>query len=615
MPGVISMKKINFMDTSMRDGFQSVFGARTLTDDFLPAVEAAVAAGIDHLEAGGGARFQSLFMYCGESAFSMMDRFRTAAGPDARLQTLARGINVVALSAQPRDMIALHAKMFKRHGMTHIRNFDALNDVRNLVYSGQCIKDAGLHHQVVITMMELPPGCSGAHDPEFYLKTLKDILDSGVPYDSICFKDATGTANPRKVYDTVLAARKLLGDQEDIWMHTHETAGIGVVQYKAAVEAGCSGVCLARSPLSGGTCQPDMLSMWHALKGTGCCLDIDVTKILEANRVQEECLKDYFFPPEAQKISSEVILSPMPGGALTANTMMMRDTGTLHLYPRVIAAMADCIARGGFGTSVTPVSQFYFQQAYANVTQGPWKKITDGYGKMVLGYFGRTPIPPDPDIVRIARQQLKMAVFEGDPLDVLEPGIPKAKKILEDNKLSVTDENLFIIGALTTPGGNKGLDFLKGDRPVNCRKTTPQPDPPRKTKESPGPAAKPAVSRPKQNPPEMGTASRYKVIVDGNAYEVLVEDETGAVAGITPAPGQQEAAPAPAIEVKAQLPGNVYEILFVPGDRVRQGETLVILEAMKMETPVIAPADGVIDAIAVNKGQTVQSGQVLLTLI
>ncbi|MBU1397448.1 MAG: biotin attachment protein, partial [Proteobacteria bacterium] len=221
------MKKISFMDTSLRDGFQSVFGARALTDDFLPAVEAAVHAGINYLEAGGGARFQSLFMYCGESAFDMMDRFRKAAGPGAQLQTLARGINVVALSAQPRDMIDLHAKMFKKHGITHIRNFDALNDVRNLVYSGQCIKNAGLHHQVVVTMMELPPGCSGAHDPEFYLKTLKEILDSGVPYDSICFKDASGTSNPNKVYETIKAARKLLGDNAIIWMHTHETAGIG----------------------------------------------------------------------------------------------------------------------------------------------------------------------------------------------------------------------------------------------------------------------------------------------------------------------------------------------------------------------------------------------------
>lgn len=595
------MKKIIFMDTSFRDGFQSVFGARVLTDDFLPAVEAAVHAGINYLEAGGGARFQSLFMYCGESAFDMMDRFRKAAGTKAHLQTLARGINVVALSAQPRDMIDLHAKMFKKHGITHIRNFDALNDARNLVYSGQCIKNAGLHHQVVVTMMELPPGCSGAHDPEFYLKTLKDILDSGVPYDSVCFKDASGTSNPNKVYETVKAARKMLGDNTLIWMHTHETAGIGITQYKAAIDGGCDGVCLARAPLSGGTCQPDLLSMWHALKGTQYTLDIDVNRILEANHVQQECLKDYFFPPEAQKISSEVILSPMPGGALTANTMMMRDTGTLHLYSKVIEAMSECVARGGFGTSVTPVSQFYFQQAYANVTQGPWKKITDGYGKMVLGYFGRTPVKPDPEIVKIAEKQMGMPVFDGDPLDVLEPGIPKAIKILEKEGLPVTDENIFILGALATPGGNKGLDFLKGDRPVNCRKITDK-------KETEKKAA------PKQEYKSSGM-SQYKVTVDGATYQVLVEDETGEVAAVSTVGMKAGEAPKrPPIEVRTQLPGNVYEVLCAEGDRVKRGDSLVILEAMKMETPVSAPDDGIIESLEVVKGQTVQSGQLIAVL-
>jgi pyruvate carboxylase subunit B len=599
------MKQIQFMDTSLRDGFQSVFGARVLTDDFLPAVEAARHAGITYMEAGGGARFQALFMYSGESAFDMMDRFRQAAGPHAALQTLARGINVVALTAQPKDMIDLHARMFKKHGITHIRNFDALNDVRNLVYSGQCIKNAGLHHQVVIAMMELPPGCSGAHDPEFYLRTLRDILDSGLPYDSICFKDASGTSNPQKVYDTIKAARKLLGEDATIWTHTHETAGVGITQYKAAIEAGCDGVCLARSPLSGGTCQPDMLSMWHALKGTPYMLDIDVPKILKANRVLEDCLKDYFFPPEAQKVSSEVILSPMPGGALTANTMMMRDTGTLELYPKVIEAMSECVARGGFGTSVTPVSQFYFQQAYANVTQGPWKQITDGYGRMILGYFGRTPVPPDPEIVKIAEQQLAMPVFKGDPLEVLEPGIPKAQKLLETEGLPVTEENIFIVGALATTGGNKGLDFLKGHRPINIRKVSEKAPAPK----DPGPssAAGATLSSPAAGP------AAYKITIEGNTFEVLVEEETGEVASISTmsAPAQK---PTQAVEILAQLSGNVYEIFCAVGKKVKKGDTLIILEAMKMETPVAAPDDGTIASLEVEKGTTVQAGQLIAKL-
>ena len=599
------MKKIRFMDTSLRDGFQSVFGARALTDDFLPAVEAARQAGISYMEAGGGARFQALFMYCGESAFDMMDRFRKAAGPDAALQTLARGINVVALSAQPKDMIDLHARMFKKHGITHIRNFDALNDVRNLIYSGQCIKNAGLHHQVVISMMELPPGCSGAHDPEFYLKTLREILDSGLPYDSICFKDASGTSHPQKFYETIKAARNLLGEETTIWAHTHETAGVGITQYKAAIEAGCDGVCLARSPLSGGTCQPDVLSMWHALKGTPYTLDIEVAEILEANRVLEECLEDYFFPPEAQKVSSEVILSPMPGGALTANTMMMRDTGTLHLYPKVIQAMSECVARGGFGTSVTPVSQFYFQQAYANVTQGPWKKITDGYGKMILGYFGRTPVPPDPEIVKIAEQQLGLPVFTGDPLEVLEPGIPKAKLILEKEGLPVTDENIFIIGALATAGGNKGLDFLKGHHPINVRKVGEKTQPANDSKPNHG--APVAVATSAAGP------SMYKITLEGNSYEVLVEEATGEVAAVKEVKTTDQQ-PAPVVEVTALLSGNVYELFCAAGQKVKKGETLLILEAMKMETPVASPEDGTITSLEVVKGQTVQAGQVIALL-
>jgi pyruvate carboxylase subunit B len=128
----IKKKRIDVMITAFRDGFQSVYGARVLTEDFLPAVEAAVDAGLDHFEVGGGARFQSLFFYCNENAFNMMDSVREAAGPDANLQTLARGVNVVGLESQSSDIIKLHAELFKKHGITTIRNFDALNDVDNL---------------------------------------------------------------------------------------------------------------------------------------------------------------------------------------------------------------------------------------------------------------------------------------------------------------------------------------------------------------------------------------------------------------------------------------------------------------------------------------------------
>lgn len=593
------MKKILFQDTSFRDGFQSFFGARVLTEDFIPAVEAAAHAGICHFEAGGGARFQSLFLYCGESAFDMMDRFRAAAGGEANLQTLARGINVVALSAQPKDMIDLHARMFKKHGITHIRNFDALNDVRNLEYSARCITDAGIHHQVVVTMMELPPGCEGAHDAGFYISKVREILDSGLPFDSICFKDSTGTSNPRKVYDTVKGARELVGGDTVIWVHTHETAAQGVAQYIAAIEAGCDGICVARAPVSGGTSQPDIISVCGALKGTDFTLDVDHRRILEANSVFKECMAEYYFPPEALGISSEVLVSPMPGGALTANTMMMRDTNTFHLFPKVIEEMSECVAKGGFGTSVTPVSQFYFQQAFANVTQGRWKKITDGYGNMVLGYFGRTPVPPDPEVVKTAEEQMGKPRFDGDPLEIIEPGIPAAKEILQREGLPETEENIFIVGALETPGGNKGLEFLKGNFSVNVRK---------------GEDAAPAAPAPAASP----AGDAFTVTVDGRDYAVRVREGVSD-APSAPSPSASSAPPPPApggdaVPLAAAVPGNVYKIAVSVGDRVEENQPLVVLEAMKMETPAASPCSGTVASVEVKVGDVVEAGQLLLTI-
>ncbi len=599
----MAKKRIEFMDTSFRDGFQSVFGARVATKDFLPALEAAVEAGTTHFEAGGGARFQSLFFYCNESAFDMMDTFRKTVGPEANLQTLARGINVVALNQQPRDMIDLHAHMFKKHGITTVRNFDALNDLRNLRYSGERITTAGLHHQIVITIMDLPPGCEGAHSAEDYTKLLQNILDSDIPFDSISFKDSTGTAHPRKIYDTIKAARKIVPAGMVLHLHTHDTAGIGINQYTAAVEAGINRIDLAMSPVSGGTAQPDILTMWHAMKGTDYTLDIDPLKYVKAQEVFEDAMKDYFIPPESRMVSPLIPFSPMPGGALTANTMMMRDTGTLHLYPQVIKEMEEVIRLGGFGTSVTPVSQFYFQQAYLNATQGRWKKLNPQYGNMVLGYFGKTPVPPDPEIVKLASEQLGKPVFDGDPLDVLEDGRPAAEKTLQEHGLPINDENVFIVSSCES----KGIDFLQGKAKENIRRKSVEEAKTYQTKVS-VPTAIPAGPR------------DYTITVDGKAYQVHVAEggSPPAVQTVGPAPAAQPA-PVTASSTTSQLveaptPGNILRLEVKVGEQVSENQTLLVMEAMKMESEIKSPAAGKISELHVSTGDTVQAGKPLLTI-
>lgn len=589
------------MVTAFRDGFQSVYGARVFTKDFLPAVEAAVEAGIDHFEAGGGARFQSLYFYCNEDAFDMMDAFRQAAGPKANLQTLARGVNVVGLDSQPRDVIKLHAELFKKHGITTIRNFDALNDVNNLIYSGQCIHDAGLKHEVVVTMMELPPGCEGSHTPEFYMKTLKDILDAGIPYDSVCFKDASGTSVPAKVYETIKQARAMLGPDVQLVFHSHETAGIGVTQYKAAIEAGANQVDLSMAPASGGTCQTDILTMWHALRGTEYDLGVDINKIMKAENVFKECMKDYFLPPEATAVEPLIPFSPMPGGALTANTQMLRDNGILDKYAEISANMGEVVRRGGFGTSVTPVSQFYFQQAFNNTMFGPWTKIAEGYGKMVLGYFGKTPIAPDPEIVKIAQEQMGLEPTTEKVVDINDKdpkkGVEAAKAMLKEANLPVSDENVFIAAACK----DKGIQFLKGEATVGVRKIDKKAE---------------AASA------SSGSASGYTVNLNGKAFAVKLEGDTAVVNGktykVSVTEGAADAGPAKAAVsgtehhyIEAPLPGLVLRLVKEAGDSVEEGEVVLVMESMKMETEIHAPVSGVVEEIPVKQGQQVKAGDVL----
>lgn len=588
----MAKKFVDVMDTSFRDGFQSVYGARVLMEDFFPAVEAAKEAGITHFEFGGGARFQSLYFYLNEDAFSMMDRFRSIVGKEANLQTLARGVNTVTLDTGSRELIDLHAKLFARHGTTTIRNFDALNDVNNLKFSGECIVKHGLKHEIVITLMDLPPNCKGAHDVPFYERILKDILKAEIPFSSLCFKDASGTSNPNKVYETIKMARKNLPDATHIRLHTHETAGVSIACYLAALEAGVDGIDLAAAPVSGGTSQPDILTMMHALKGKNYDLGgLEEGKVLKYEEVLKDCLRDYFLPPEATMVNPLIPFSPMPGGALTANTQMMRDNNILDKFPQVIKAMREVVEKGGFGTSVTPVSQFYFQQAFNNVMFGEWKKIADGYGKMVLGYFGKTPVEPDSEVIKLASEQLNLQPTTELAIDLADKDETKSlayvRKFLEKEGIELSEENIFIAAACK----EKGIAYLKGEAKVNIRKIN----------------AMPKATRADEN--------RFTVSVNGNKYHVEVNsgfDKDVNIKSVKKLGENEDSSPTFQTDseaILAGISGNVFKIHINEGDKVKAGQVVMVLEAMKMEIEVNAPKDGVIAELCVKAGDSVSEDQ------
>lgn len=591
----MAKKFIDVMDTSFRDGFQSVYGARVLMQDFFPAVEAAKEAGITHFEFGGGARFQSLYFYLNEDAFEMMDKFRSIVGKDANLQTLARGVNTVTLDTGSKELIDLHAKLFAKHGTTTIRNFDALNDVNNLKFSGECIKKYGLKHEITITLMDLPPNCQGAHDVPFYERILKEILAAEIPFDSICFKDASGTSNPNKIYETIKMARRNLPQNVHIRLHTHETAGVSIACYLAALEAGVDGIDLAAAPVSGGTSQPDILTMMHALKGKDYDLGgLEEEKILKYEAVLRDSLREYFLPPEATMVSPLIPFSPMPGGALTANTQMMRDNNILDKFPEVIHAMREVVEKGGFGTSVTPVSQFYFQQAFNNVMFGPWEKIAEGYGKMVLGYFGKTPVEPDAEVKKLAAKQLNLEPTTELAIDIADKDETKSiayvKNLLEKEGIAVSEENIFIAAACK----EKGIAYLKGEAKVNVRKN---------------------ASMPKQNSIS-ADENKFTVSVNGNKYHVEVSagfDKDVNIKSVQKAGTQENIMQnADSSEgVQAGISGNVFKIYINEGEEVKSGQVVMVLEAMKMEIEVNAPKDGIIEKICVKTGDSVSENDLV----
>ena len=596
----MSKKKVDIMLTAFRDGFQSVYGARVFTKDFMPAVEAAKEAGINHFEAGGGARFQSLFMYTNENAFDMMDEFRKVAGPEANLQTLSRGINVVGLESQSRDIIKLHAEMFKKHGMTTIRNFDALNDVNNLIYSGKCITEAGLNHEVTVTMMALPPGIEGAHTPEFYEGILRKILDSGIPYTSVCFKDASGTSTPDTVYKTIKKAKEMLPADIKVAFHSHDTAGTCVMQYKAALDAGADQIDLSMAPVSGGTAQPDIISMWHALRGSEYDLGLDIDKILVAEEVFKDQMKDYFMPPEAKATEPIIPFSPMPGGALTANTQMLRDNNLMDKYPEIIKNMKEVVEKGGFGTSVTPVSQFYFQQAFNNTMFGKWEKIADGYGKMVLGYFGKTPVEPDAEIVKIAAEKLELEPTTANPVDLNDAnetvGVEAAKAMLTEAGITdLSDENIFIAAACR----EKGIQFLQGKGQVGVRKVSDEA--PKTASNAKGEYT--VKVNGKDYSVEMAGES---LKVNGKSYDIDIKD------GIVKKAASESSGEG--TEITAPMNGNILSVLVSVGDTIEEGEEIAVLEAMKMESPIKSTVSGTVSAVEVAQGDNVEAGHVLMLI-
>lgn len=616
-------KKIRVMFTPFRDGLQSSFGGKVRLKDILSAMEfAAHKAGIRHFEFGGGARYQAPYFYLGEDPFSCMDEMRKAVGPDVDLQILTRSVSGVTLQTQRLKALQLQAKLMKKHGTTWDRNFDYMNDVDNLVRTGKPIVDAGMHHQVCVAMMGLPFRDETVHTAEFYVGVIKKVMDKGLHFDSVCMKDASGTTDPKTCYETAKGLRKILPPEVILWMHTHDTASMAVSCYMAGIAGGVDGIDLSVRPMASGTVQPDVRSMWHALKGTGYSLDIDETKMDEIENLLMEGLKDYDFDPVTTTADARVVGFPMPGGAIGPNVHMMKEAGILRKYGEVLAEFPVVVRAGGAWTSVTPGSQQYWLQAFNNVLHGRWKKIDSGYGHAVLGYYGRPPLEPDPEVVRIASEQLKKPPFTGDPLEAAPDSLAMAEAALKERNLPVTEENVFLVASAIVPGKdmelNEGIRLLSGKAKISV--------PLKKKPEAPAPAAAKPAPAPAPAPVFTGPITTRCTVVEGGVtrnFRITIEPPATVAAAAAANPGVQAAAaaapaaaPAAGTPVYSPFEGKVQlvEINVRVGDRVSEGQVVAAVEAMKAKHEVKAPCSGKVLSIDAEIGSDVTKSQPILTI-
>jgi len=617
-------KPIRVMLTAFRDGLQSVFGGKVRVADILPAMQASAAAGIRHFEFGGGARYQAPYFYVGEDPFACMDQMRAAVGQEADLQILTRSVSGVTLTSQRLPALELQARLMRKHGTTIDRNFDFMNDVGNLVKTGQPIVAAGMHHQVCVAMMGLPYASDLSHSAAQYVEVIRQVLASGVRVDSVCMKDASGTTDPRTCYETAVGLKKILPPEIPLVQHTHDTASLAVACYMAGIEGGVDWIDLSVRPMASGTVQPDVRSMAHALKGSGYQLDLDLGKVGGIEEILAAGLRDYEFNQITLAADARVVNFPMPGGAIGPNVHMMAEAGILDRYGEVLAEFPVVVKAGGAWTSVTPGSQQYWLQAFNNVLHGRWKKIDAGYGRSVLGYFGRPPESPDPEVVRIAAEQLKLEPFTGDPLDQAPDSLALATAALTERNLPLTDENIFLVASAAVPGKNmelnEGIRFLTGKARISLPLKKKAEPAPKAARPDPAPSAAPASS-------PTGPFTTTCTVVEGSVtrtFRVTLDPATGsgggsglaaAPAAAVPAAG---AGPAPGARTQVFSPfeGRVelVEISVKVGDTVAAGQVVAAVEAMKAKHDVRAPVPGKVVEIHARLGDEVTADHPILTL-
>ena len=591
------MAKVGISDLILRDASQSLHATRMTTADMLPACPMLDKIGYWALEGWGGATYDSCIRFLNEDPWERLRKLH-AALPNSRIMMLLRGQNLLGYRHYADDVVDKFVEAAANNGIDVFRIFDACNDPRNLERATKAAKKTGKHVQMAISYAVTP-----YHTNEVYADLAKKYAEFGA--DSICIKDMSGLLKPFTAYDLVKAIKK--ASDLPVEVHSHATTGLSVATMLKSAEAGADVLDTVISAMAMGTSHSPTETIVEMLKNTPYDTELDIKALLEIAAYFREVRKHYAsLESKFLGADTRILLSQVPGGMLSNLESQMKQQGASDKMDEVLKEIPLVQKDAGYVPLVTPTSQIVGTQSVFNVLFGRYNNLTQEFRDLITGKYGKLPAEANPELVKKALEQNKMeAAVTCRPADMIEPEWDKMVKEAKENGGNGSVEDTLTYAMFPKVATNFFKNREKG--PVDAEKEFGvKTQAPASANAGKGGSYTITINGSAYNVTTGPAGDKMNVTVNGTAYDVnFGAAQTGASAAQAAAPVVSGGA-----DITSPVAGTLLRYAAESGASVKKGDTVIILESMKMELEVKAPADGTI-SFAVQPGSQVSSGQKL----
>ncbi len=572
------MNKLLITETILRDAHQSQAATRMRTEDMLPVLDKLDKVGYFSLECWGGATYDACLRFLNEDPWDRLRALKEGL-PNTKLQMLLRGQNLLGYKHYADDVVDLFIKKSIENGIDILRIFDALNDVRNLKQAIESTKKYGGICEAALSYTTSP-----VHNIEYFVDLSKTLVNMGA--DIICIKDMANLLLPYDAFTLVKEIKSAVN--VPVHLHTHNTTGTGSMTYLKAIEAGVDIIDTALSPLANGTSQPATESIVATLQGTDRETGLDLTLLTEISehfkKVADRLKSEGYLNPKVLNVDVNTLLYQVPGGMLSNLINQLKEQGASDKLPEVLAEVPKVRKDMGYPPLVTPTSQIVGTQAVLNVVLGErYKMVTKEIKGLLKGEYGKLPAEPDPEVLKKCIGNEERITCR--PADLLKPEYENYKA--EMLKYYTKEED--VLSYCMFPQVSE--KFFKYRANLHKRTFTVEVD-----------------------------GKKYKVEIEDKDYVATEAPKTPVAATKTVQPAATQNAPAPAAsnptggtQMRAPMPGTVLKLCVANGTKVKKGDVILVLEAMKMENDIASPCDGVIN-YAISKGSSVNTQDLLATI-